>query len=1472
MTLKRMMMTVLMMLITVSAMSAEQKIWLRYSSGGKAKISLDGKGLELDKENKVTVKDAAGLKVAVTATPDDGYTVSSVTAQLSVTLDDGNSKTRGADDASFIEVTKASNSDTYTFTMPEESFNVVINVTFESSAKGNEPTRGTDYSGMYYLANNNSDNFKGYDNADNFYLCPGEVYYNDGAVATTDNGKPLMTTFKTKQTDEALWIVEKVAAEGYTDYYTFKQKASENTYKYLTVHNKLTDYGNNRMRVHLEEIAPADLSDRNYFSITDITEIGAIKGYSIGCVDAYKDGNNQYLNPADGNKNQKTPTSEKNNTGGMVGFYTKGTTNTDAKGSVWFFEVPKPTIRFNSDNKIEITYVDNSATIYYTTTGDEPPTSGTEHIYSEPFDPDNDVTTIKAYAVVNGKVSTLATYEPAFFLGSTHKYIIQSNQYQFYNLIPNLSVDENTKNVSTLNVPCETMAWHFEYAEDGYYYIVDKNGWYLYYTTTDNSNKYVYLKSSKDDSDDGYKFSITAHASGGFNIIPKGQTTPVNGTTVGLTPAKIAGGIGDTTSRWDIFPYSAANLPQWADAPFTNVSDNNHTYYYKIVSVSQPTMPIILNNDGAIKSQTIPDGIDDRKTIWVIKKVVDDDNDLLDFYTFENAYTGQKLYYNGKGKNYANNVLQLGQPSETGANEHWSHFVIAQTVGGYNIIPRPIVDNTKAINTTSNNEAFNCINRRGGGDILGTYYDDGNGSRWTFSQFDTPVNCMDPVITLDNDNAKFSMSCPTNAAKIYYTLNGDEPVIPIPESDPTTYLYSDASYVPLTSSVVKIIAVAATTADGSDKSSKVTKEKVVLPTITINADNSVTIASTTEGATIYYKLGGDDPTMADGIQSATIASILPSQGPIKAFAAKDEWINSNIATESSIPVKTIEVNSTNASLTSTDPVVYNGTAQEPAFIVKDGESTIGSGEYNAVYSNNTNAGENSATVTITDNGDGDYNVSGSFTFSIEKKPVTINGIKVNEKTYDGTTAATFDCTEAVIGGKIEEDALTITATGVFASKDVVISEETVQPIEVAISKENLTLGGEAVENYKLADDGHQTTASAKINPALLTITANDKTISYGEAPTNDGVTFGEDDGEGGTKNSFVNSETISDLVGELSYAYNSASDGSGESYTTTILPGTFYIIPSGVTSTNYSITFKYGTLTVGKKVLNKDEEGTPADDITVDVTKNSDGDYVVTVMKGGQALDEGVSGGDEKDFTWSSTSDPNSNGVDVISISGHGNYDGIAKARYVNLNFYDDTPNEPQTETAAVYYTTENLQSVGEIEAWYVSAVDAANKIIIIQKVEAGDEKVNYIPANQPLLLLGDETSKGFMLKPYTGTKTVIAEGANLLKRAPSDGFPVTQKGYYVFHEGEFVLSIWGGSQKISAGHFYVNLTGSPAPTRMAIVKSNANTRTGINGISEDVNTKTQNETWYTIDGRRLSRKPTQKGIYITNNRKVIIK
>lgn len=85
-----------------------------------------------------------------------------------------------------------------------------------------------------------------------------------------------------------------------------------------------------------------------------------------------------------------------------------------------------------------------------------------------------------------------------------------------------------------------------------------------------------------------------------------------------------------------------------------------------------------------------------------------------------------------------------------------------------------------------------------------------------------------------------------------------------------------------------------------------------------------------------------------------------------------------------------------------------------------------------------------------------------------------------------------------------------------------------------------------------------------VKPAPLSIKAKDHTITYGDAPANNGVTI----------TGFVNSETASVLTGTLGYTHNYTQYGN---------VGDYSITPNGYSSANYDITYKPGKLTVGQK-------------------------------------------------------------------------------------------------------------------------------------------------------------------------------------------------------------------------------------------------------------------------------------------------
>ena len=122
-------------------------------------------------------------------------------------------------------------------------------------------------------------------------------------------------------------------------------------------------------------------------------------------------------------------------------------------------------------------------------------------------------------------------------------------------------------------------------------------------------------------------------------------------------------------------------------------------------------------------------------------------------------------------------------------------------------------------------------------------------------------------------------------------------------------------------------------------------------------------------------------------------------------------------------------------------ISYNGTAQEPDVAVYDGDVLIPAGEYTVSYANNVNAGD--ATVTISDREGGNYVVSGTGTFRIDKGTqavLAITGMPEGAIAYgdsfklaatggSGTGSVTWSITDGTDIAEISADG-TVTVKGV----------------------------------------------------------------------------------------------------------------------------------------------------------------------------------------------------------------------------------------------------------------------------------------------------------------------------------------------------------------------------------------------------------------------------------------------------------
>ena len=145
-----------------------------------------------------------------------------------------------------------------------------------------------------------------------------------------------------------------------------------------------------------------------------------------------------------------------------------------------------------------------------------------------------------------------------------------------------------------------------------------------------------------------------------------------------------------------------------------------------------------------------------------------------------------------------------------------------------------------------------------------------------------------------------------------------------------------------------------------------------------NANQTLANAGSTNWGTIQYCLNNSGGTYSTTVPSASAANVT-----YKVWYKVVGNSNINDVAPASIDCMIAEKRVTTPTIV-LDPssYTYNGSARTPDVTVKDGTTVIPASEYTKTFSNNTNAG--TATVTITDNTAGNYYISGTTTFTINK--------------------------------------------------------------------------------------------------------------------------------------------------------------------------------------------------------------------------------------------------------------------------------------------------------------------------------------------------------------------------------------------------------------------------------------------------------------------------------------------------------
>ena len=181
--------------------------------------------------------------------------------------------------------------------------------------------------------------------------------------------------------------------------------------------------------------------------------------------------------------------------------------------------------------------------------------------------------------------------------------------------------------------------------------------------------------------------------------------------------------------------------------------------------------------------------------------------------------------------------------------------------------------------------------------------------------------------------------------------------------------------------------------------------------------------------------------------------------------------------------------------------------------------------------------------------------TGIVAVTVNRKSVTVSGITARNKVYDGKTNATLDCSNAKFNGVLENDTLTVTATGKFEGADVG---------EQKVKLSSFKLDGNSAANYVPATEGNQTETTA-------TITAKEVTVAL--APN--GGTYGSVTAAAAVLSGVVDGETVPMTLTYTGNGCNSTSVPTDVgSYTVTASIADSNYILTGETTANFVITPK----------------------------------------------------------------------------------------------------------------------------------------------------------------------------------------------------------------------------------------------------------------------------------------------------------
>ncbi|MCR5819229.1 MAG: MBG domain-containing protein, partial [Prevotella sp.] len=180
-------------------------------------------------------------------------------------------------------------------------------------------------------------------------------------------------------------------------------------------------------------------------------------------------------------------------------------------------------------------------------------------------------------------------------------------------------------------------------------------------------------------------------------------------------------------------------------------------------------------------------------------------------------------------------------------------------------------------------------------------------------------------------------------------------------------------------------------------------------------------------------------------------------------------------------------------------------------------------------------------------------------------------------------------------------------------------------------------------------------------------------------------------------------------------------------------------------------------------------------------------------------------------------------------------------------------------EYATFYYTKNLMTNDEDAELYTISSVNSDK--VTIEKIEG------IVPAETPILVKNTSSNdKTIVLIPTEKTPNIAIQKADEFKgtaEAKQMAASSTEKSLYVCNGKEFVRMVVSGT--LAANRCWLEIAHTSAAA-IRICEQTTDIRSLTPALSDGEGD------WYDINGRKLSGKPSQKGLYVRNGKKVVVK